>query len=507
MMSPSRRTVDTHKPEQSRGPGAGELTGRAHAVWTNRDRQLLRYRVQTTGRARSDLTTNQGIEDVGTLPRLAGIMGSARRRFGILAFLALPILFIFPGSAAASSGHTVMVHEQASGSIRIASAAAPQLTLANIGVSPVNAQFSDTFPGYSVSLNSGCANSDTLVCLTIPGLGAFQITTTTSNPFRSGQVYPQAAMTVTAGGQTCGEFQGYAGYTAVAVVDQFTYSQGVTGFAVQFSCANAKVQIGGSIAYRMTNSTAGQGYYMYDSSGDTFNFGNNGYLSYLGNPGFINLNQPVVGMATTPDKAGYWMTAADGGVFTFGDARFYGSTGNVRLNKPIVGMAATADGRGYWFVASDGGVFTFGDARFYGSTGNVRLNKPIVGMIATADGRGYWLVASDGGVFTFGDARFYGSTGNVRLNKPIVGMAATPDGRGYWMVATDGGIFTFGDARFFGSTGNVHLAQPITGMLPTSDDRGYWLVASDGGMFTFGDATFHGSLGGLGFNSIIGMVR
>ena len=109
------------------------------------------------------------------------------------------------------------------------------------------------------------------------------------------------------------------------------------------------------------------------------------------------------------------------------------------LNKPIVGMAATPDGGGYWLVASDGGIFSFGDARFYGSTGNLVLNKPIVGMAATPDGGGYWLVASDGGVFTFGDARFYGSTGNLVLNKPIVGMAPTPDGGGYWLVASDGG--------------------------------------------------------------------
>ena len=86
----------------------------------------------------------------------------------------------------------------------------------------------------------------------------------------------------------------------------------------------------------------------------------------------------------------------------------------MRLNQPIVGMAATPTGNGYWLVASDGGIFTFGDARFYGSTGGIRLNRPIVGMAATPTGNGYWLVASDGGIFTFGDARFYGSTGGMR---------------------------------------------------------------------------------------------
>jgi hypothetical protein len=32
-----------------------------------------------------------------------------------------------------------------------------------------------------------------------------------------------------------------------------------------------------------------------------------------------------------------------------------------------VGMAATPTGKGYWLVAADGGIFTFGDAVFAGS--------------------------------------------------------------------------------------------------------------------------------------------
>jgi hypothetical protein len=211
-------------------------------------------------------------------------------------------------------------------------------------------------------------------------------------------------------------------------------------------------------------------------------------------------SRAVVADRYTADDRGYWLTASDGGIFTFGDAPFYGSTGGSHLNRPIVGMAATPDGRGYWLVASDGGIFTFGDAQFYGSTGGIALNRPIVGMAATPDGRGYWLVASDGGIFSFGDAQFYGSTGAIKLNQPVVGMASTSGGRGYWLVAADGGIFTFGDGRFYGSTGGVHLNRPIVGMAATPDGRGYWLVASDGGIFTGGDAQFYGSTGGITLN-------
>ena len=230
------------------------------------------------------------------------------------------------------------------------------------------------------------------------------------------------------------------------------------------------------------------------ADGGVFSYGD---ASFYGSTGGVNLDKPIVAMAATPDGRGYWLVAADGGVFSYGDASFYGSTGGVNLDKPIVAMAATPDGRGYWLVAADGGVFSYGDASFYGSTGGVNLDKPIVAMAATPDGRGYWLVAADGGVFSYGDASFYGSTGGVNLDKPIVAMAATPDGRGYWLVAADGGVFSYGDASFYGSTGGVNLDKPIVAMAATPDGRGYWLVAADGGVFSYGDASFYGSTGGV----------
>ena len=196
--------------------------------------------------------------------------------------------------------------------------------------------------------------------------------------------------------------------------------------------------------------------------------------------------------------SGYWVVASDGGIFSFGEARFWGSMGGRRLNQPVLGMAATPSGNGYWLVAADGGIFSFGDARFWGSTGSIRLNQPVVAMASSPTGNGYWLVARDGGIFAFGDAKFFGSTGNIRLNQPVVGMARTPTGNGYWLVASDGGAFAFGDARFLGSTGSIRLNQPVIGMAATATGAGYWMVAADGGIFAFGDAQFRGSLPGIG---------
>jgi SpoIID/LytB domain protein len=185
---------------------------------------------------------------------------------------------------------------------------------------------------------------------------------------------------------------------------------------------------------------------------------------------------------------GYWINAADGGVFSFGDAQFYGSTGGMVLNKPVVAMASTHDANGYWEVASDGGVFSFGDAPFHGSTGSIRLNKPMVGMAATPDGGGYWLVASDGGIFAYGDAQFYGSTGSLKLNKPIIGVVPTHDGGGYWLIASDGGVFAYGDAGFFGSLGGAPPTTALVGVAPTPDGGGYWVLGANGTVYGFGDA-------------------
>ena len=113
-------------------------------------------------------------------------------------------------------------------------------------------------------------------------------------------------------------------------------------------------------------------------------------------------------------------------------------------------MAATPDGKGYWLVAADGGIFSFGDAQFYGSTGAIALNEPIVAMAATPDGKGYWLVAADGGIFTFGDARFFGSWAADDLPDPVVGIVASPDGGGYTVSTANGVVLALGDGQTYG---------------------------------------------------------
>jgi hypothetical protein len=105
-------------------------------------------------------------------------------------------------------------------------------------------------------------------------------------------------------------------------------------------------------------------------------------------------------------------------------------------------MAATRDGQGYWLVASDGGIFTFGDARYHGSAGGRLIPAPIHGMAADKSGGGYWTVSDDGHVYAYGDAPNYGSANGMMSGQLASGIASSPNGSGYWVATQGGGVDT-----------------------------------------------------------------
>jgi hypothetical protein len=141
----------------------------------------------------------------------------------------------------------------------------------------------------------------------------------------------------------------------------------------------------------------GNGLYLVAADGGVFNFGSahlygSTYsLGLTGLTGSRPLNAPIVGIAVDPQGTGYLLIAADGGVFNLGSAQFHGSTysdgitglsGLHPLNAPIVGgaFAPTVNGKqGYYLFAADGGVFNFGSAPYEGSDASVKLAMPIVG--------------------------------------------------------------------------------------------------------------------------------
>lgn len=129
----------------------------------------------------------------------------------------------------------------------------------------------------------------------------------------------------------------------------------------------------------------------------------------------------AMGICASP-LGGYYVFADDGGVFTFGDAKFYGSMGGQPLVKPVSGMAVMPEGDGYMLCARDGGVFSFGSAAHLTSDllaagkpiglAGKKLAAPIVGIDINKGGKGYFLVGQDGGVFAFGNAKYAGNALN-----------------------------------------------------------------------------------------------
>jgi N-acetylneuraminic acid mutarotase len=202
----------------------------------------------------------------------------------------------------------------------------------------------------------------------------------------------------------------------------------------------------------------------------------------------------IVSMAPTADHLGYYLASSAGGVFPYGDARWYGSIAGRHLSSPTVAIAVTPSGGGYYLVTRAGNVFNFGDARWYGSTAG-RHVPPIAAFALTPNGLGYWLVSVYGNIYAFGDARFYGSPANHLIPR-VVAFAPTPDGSGYWLVTEKGNVFNYGNARWYGSLAQRSVPA-VVAFGPAPGGQGYWLVTGKGNVFNFGNARWYGSSAGV----------
>ena len=114
------------------------------------------------------------------------------------------------------------------------------------------------------------------------------------------------------------------------------------------------------------------------------------------------------------------MVAADGGIFSSGDARFFGSWA-ASPSTPRCSPSCRSRRHGLGLVAADGGVFSF-EAGFRVPSAAVRLDAPVNGMVPFGDG--FLMVAADGGIFIFSDRPFSGSLGDHPPAHPIVAVAA-----------------------------------------------------------------------------------
>ncbi|HEY3943058.1 MAG TPA: IPT/TIG domain-containing protein, partial [Acidimicrobiales bacterium] len=257
---------------------------------------------------------------------------------------------------------------------------------------------------------------------------------------------------------------------------------------------------------------AQHGYWLVGGDGGIFSFGS---AQFYGSTGSMSLQRPVVGITPTADRSGYWLVASDGGTFAFGDAGYYGSLpglgyapagspGNVKkLAAPIVGIVPSASGSGYFMVAADGGVFAFGDAAFEGSCPGIGgCSGTAVAVTPDASGKGYWLVTATGHVYAFGDAPYYGAPGPQTV--PVTSAVRTPDGRGYWILFANGAVAGYGDAANLGGpVGVVGGANAAAAILTTADGGGYWVVSAAGAVYAYGDAVNDGGMGGGHLNAPI----
>jgi hypothetical protein len=110
-------------------------------------------------------------------------------------------------------------------------------------------------------------------------------------------------------------------------------------------------------------------------------------------------DQTPVDIAVVNDSGARYVVYAGGRLRALGGARHRGDLSGVSLAKPIVGMALTPSKNGYWMVASDGGMFAFGDARFLG-TGNQRQYSTAASI--APNGSHYYILDARGGTLCRG---------------------------------------------------------------------------------------------------------
>ncbi|MEC7915929.1 MAG: hypothetical protein VX963_06585 [Actinomycetota bacterium] len=172
----------------------------------------------------------------------------------------------------------------------------------------------------------------------------------------------------------------------------------------------------------------------------------------LGDLAGLDLVAPPVDIAASPTGVGYWVVDSEGSVFSFGNAPFLEGIPQVaRSSTQAVRIEPTADGNGYWIVDNRGGVHCFGSAPFHGSlAGSAELDGLRVVDFAGGSGdEGYLFLDSDGRVHAVGDVAHFGSpTGLGRIN--AVGLISRPGG--YLVADSRGALVAFGDAANFGST-------------------------------------------------------
>ena len=185
----------------------------------------------------------------------------------------------------------------------------------------------------------------------------------------------------------------------------------------------------------MASTPTGDGYWLVDAAGAVSSHGS--AVSY-GSMAGQHLNAPINHIVATPDGRGL------AGGLRRGDLQFRGRRPSTvpwaaSISTPAGGRhrADVRRAAGYWLVAADGGIFSFGDAAFHGSMGGQHLNRPVVGISPDHATGGYWRWRPTGASSPSG----HPSSAPREPDPQPAGERHVrhPDGGGYRFVASDGG--------------------------------------------------------------------
>ena len=142
-------------------------------------------------------------------------------------------------------------------------------------------------------------------------------------------------------------------------------------------------------------------YWLYTAEGNVYNSRGAGFY---GSAAKAHVPEPITGMSATSTGRGYWLVNSAGTVYAFGNAA---SLSPIHRSGSIAGIATDPLG-GYWLYTATGNVYQSRGAGWYGSPAAGGLHpSAVTGMLATPDGRGYWLTTSAGTVYPYGDAATY----------------------------------------------------------------------------------------------------
>ena len=119
----------------------------------------------------------------------------------------------------------------------------------------------------------------------------------------------------------------------------------------------------------------GHGYWLVASDGGIFNYGDAGFYGSTRRPA---PQQADRGHGRRRRRAGLLARRLRRGHLQLRRRLVPRLTRRSAPQQAHRGMMSTFDGAGYWLTASDGGIFSYGDTGFYGSAGSIHLNAPVV---------------------------------------------------------------------------------------------------------------------------------